>query len=238
MRLASRMQGRFQPCIRRQPSRRAAACAVFAHLSRRCFFRRIREARGVQGWGRNRSRPPPPLQGRAVPSRRPHGKPPSRACRLPNSPSLLKTWCSPSDIDILRHTLAAQEGDIMGLRIRARRWAAEQARKRHEERQAVERERQAAAEAYHVRQGTGSRFPLTVRSPIQTAHGERQRPVLRQERRDTAGDRPVAARRTASLQGRSCGVCRCEGKVIVGMTPASRSPGSRSWRHRRPRKSP
>ena len=38
----------------------------------------------------------------------------------------------------------------MGLRIRARRWAAEQARKRHEERQAVERERQAAAEAYHA----------------------------------------------------------------------------------------
>ncbi len=38
----------------------------------------------------------------------------------------------------------------MGLSIRARRWAAEQARKRHEERQAAERERQAAAEAYHA----------------------------------------------------------------------------------------
>jgi hypothetical protein len=38
----------------------------------------------------------------------------------------------------------------MGLSIRARRWAAEQARKRLEERQAAEQAAQAAAEAYHA----------------------------------------------------------------------------------------
>jgi hypothetical protein len=38
----------------------------------------------------------------------------------------------------------------MGLRIRARRWAAEQARKRDEERRAAEPAAQAAAEAYHA----------------------------------------------------------------------------------------
>lgn len=38
----------------------------------------------------------------------------------------------------------------MGLSIRARRWAAEQARKRLEERQAAEQAARAAAEAYHA----------------------------------------------------------------------------------------
>ncbi len=38
----------------------------------------------------------------------------------------------------------------MGLSIRARRWAAEQARKRHEERLAAEQAAKAEAEAYHA----------------------------------------------------------------------------------------